>query len=134
MNYIRPELPPPGSPVSQMYSRHSPSALNMFAMSPAMFVLERVLGQKQTVGAIAHRGSAVEMGVAHGLMNPDASDKACIDIAFASYDIRAALSGDASDQCASRAVEARAAASIIRIRRGSRSHRLTRRSLPTTRC
>lgn len=95
MSYYTRPAPPTGSPVSQMYTRHSPTALNMFASSPAMFVLERVLGQKQPVGAIAHRGSAVEMGVAHGLMNPDAGDKACIDIALASFDIRAALSGDA---------------------------------------
>lgn len=66
----------------------------MFAMSPALFVLERVLGYKQAVGAPAHRGTAVEAGVAIGLMNPQASDEACIDIAYTTYDTVSALSPD----------------------------------------
>ena len=37
------------------YHHHSPSSLNQFAASPALFVLERILGLKQVVGAPAHR-------------------------------------------------------------------------------
>ena len=51
------------------YLHHSPTSLNQFAASPALFVLERVLGLKQVVGAPAHRGVGVEAGVSYGLMN-----------------------------------------------------------------
>ena len=76
------------------YVHHSPSGLNMFAASPAMFVLERVLGFKQTVGAPAHRGTAVEAGVALGLMNGGVSEQECIDAAYTAYDTVSALSPD----------------------------------------
>ena len=59
------------------YLHHSPSSLNQFAASPALFVLERVLGLKQVVGAPAHRGVGVEAGVSYGLMNPEAGEKEC---------------------------------------------------------
>ena len=49
--------------------RHSPSSLNLFAASPAMWVLEKILGIKQPVGVPAHRGVAVEDGVVVGLNN-----------------------------------------------------------------
>jgi hypothetical protein len=78
-----------------MYQRHSPSALNLYAACPSMFVLERILGIKQPVGAIAHRGVAIEEGVTLGLLKPDESDKVCIDVALTRYDILTALSGDA---------------------------------------
>ncbi len=76
------------------YLHHSPSSLNQFAASPALFVLERVLGLKQVVGAPAHRGVGVEAGVAVGLMNPKASDKACVEAAYTAYDTVSALSPD----------------------------------------
>jgi hypothetical protein len=76
------------------YVRHSPSALNLFAASPAMFVLERVLGHKQPVGAPAHRGTAVEEGVTVGLMDPAASLEACVAAAQTKFDTVSALSGD----------------------------------------
>ena len=41
------------------YERHSPSSLNLFAASPAMFVMERVLGIRQPVGVPAHRGTGL---------------------------------------------------------------------------
>jgi hypothetical protein len=74
--------------------RHSPSSLNLFAASPAMFVLERILGEKQPVGAIAHRGTAVEHGVAHGLVHLKADPQDCVDAALARYDELATFSGD----------------------------------------
>lgn len=74
--------------------RHSPSSLNLFCASPAMYVLERVLNMRQPVGAPAHRGTAVEEGVTHGLLNPDAELGACINVALKKYDTISALSGD----------------------------------------
>lgn len=76
------------------YIRHSPSALNLFCAAPAMFVLEKVLGQRQPVGAPAHRGTAVEDGVTLGLINPDAPLGDCVDTAFNTYDRITALTRD----------------------------------------
>jgi hypothetical protein len=76
------------------YTRHSPSALNLFCAQPAMFVLERVLGLRQPVGVPAHRGTAVEAGVAFGLLNPHAPLVDCVDIAQTKYDTITALSTD----------------------------------------
>lgn len=76
------------------FKRHSPSSCNLFAASPAMFVLEKILGVRQPVGAPAHRGTAVEDGVTHGLLNPSADLKECHEIAFKKYDTITALSSD----------------------------------------
>jgi PD-(D/E)XK nuclease superfamily len=76
------------------YSHHSPSSLNLFAAAPAMWVLEKVVGLKQPVGAPAHRGTAVEHGIALGLLDPTASVQACLDAALTKYDAVSALSGD----------------------------------------
>lgn len=75
--------------------RHSPSSLNLFCASPSMFVLERIIGIRQPVGAPAHRGTAVEAGVTLGLMDPKATLEACNDAAFKKYDAITALSSDA---------------------------------------
>jgi hypothetical protein len=74
--------------------RHSPSSLNLFCASPSMFVLERVLGVRQPVGSPAHRGTAVEDGVTHGLMNLSADISDCIAVSLKKYDTISALSGD----------------------------------------
>lgn len=74
--------------------RHSPSSLNLFCASPAMFVLERILEKRQPVGAPAHRGTAVEEGVTVGLMNPAATLNDCTAAALKKYDLVSALSGD----------------------------------------
>lgn len=76
------------------YERHSPSALNLFAASPSMFVLERILGMKQPMGAPAHRGVAVEDGVTHGLNDMRVSVQTCTDTALAKYDTLMAMSSD----------------------------------------
>ena len=76
------------------YTRHSPSALNLFCASTPMFVLERIVGVRQPVGAPAHRGTAVEDGVTTGLLDPQASLEACTDVALRKYDTITALSGD----------------------------------------
>jgi hypothetical protein len=75
-------------------ARHSPSSLNLFCASPSMFVLEKVLGRRQPVGAPAYRGTAVEEGVTIGLLNPDATVTSCIEAALKKYDTLTALSGD----------------------------------------
>jgi len=45
---------------------HSPSSLNLFCVSPAMYCLEKIVGVRQPVGAPAHRGTAVEHGIQPG--------------------------------------------------------------------
>lgn len=76
------------------FTRHSPSSLNLFCASPSMFVLEKILGIRQSVGAPAFRGTAVEDGVTVGLLNPDATLQSCFDVAYKKYDTITALSGD----------------------------------------
>ena len=78
-----------------LIEHHSPSSLNLFCASPAMFVLEKVLGRRQPVGAPAHRGTAVEDGVTHGLLNPKADIEECSAVAIKRYDTLMALSPDA---------------------------------------
>lgn len=74
--------------------RHSPSSLNLFCASPAMWVLEKVLGQRQPVGSPAHRGTAVEDGVTAGLLDPTMPIDDCANVALKKYDTITALSGD----------------------------------------
>jgi hypothetical protein len=69
--------------------------MNLFCASPAMFVLEKILGRRQTVGAPAHRGTAVEDGGTFGLLNPKASLAECQQVSLQKYDTLTALSGDA---------------------------------------
>lgn len=80
--------------MSVNFVRHSPSSLNLFAASPAMFVLEKIIGMRQPVGAPAYRGTAVEDGVTHGLMDPAATIADCVAVAFKKYDTITALSAD----------------------------------------
>jgi hypothetical protein len=75
-------------------SHYSPSSLGLFAASPAMFVLSKVLNIRQPVGVPAHRGTAVEAGVSAGLFEPDRLVEDCIAIAQAKYDGLTAISGD----------------------------------------
>lgn len=77
------------------FKRHSPSSLQSFAASPALFVLEKLLGVRQPGNAPMHRGTAVEDGVTHGLMNPGAPVSECVAVAFKKYDTITALSSDA---------------------------------------
>lgn len=72
----------------------SPSSINAFAAEPALWVMERLLKKRSQIGAAAHRGSASEAGVAHGLLNPNATIEDCQAIALREFDQRAAMSGD----------------------------------------
>ncbi len=76
------------------FTRHSPSSLNLFCASPSTFVLEKILGKRQVMGAPAHRGTAVEDGVTHGLMNPKAALEDCAEVALKKYDSITGLSLD----------------------------------------
>ena len=76
------------------FKRHSPSSCNLFCAAPAMWVLEKIHGLRQPVGAPAHRGTAVEDGVTHGLMNLAASIEDCVAVALKKYDAITALSTD----------------------------------------
>jgi hypothetical protein len=77
------------------YDHHSAHSVNLFCASTAMWVVEKVLGLRQPVGAPAHRGVAVENGVTHGLMNPDAAMSEWVKVAMVTYDTLMALSPDA---------------------------------------
>jgi hypothetical protein len=59
-----------------------------------MFVMEKILGKRQPVGPAAHRGTAVEDGVAHGLDNTDATLEECTAIAERKFRELSALSPD----------------------------------------
>ena len=72
----------------------SPSSCNRYAAAPAMFVLEKVLKNSSSVGAGAHRGTAVEAGIAAGLDDLSASTDHCIEIAMQRFAELTALSGD----------------------------------------
>jgi hypothetical protein len=78
----------------EAYTHHSPSSCNLFAACPSLWILERIKGIKQAVGAPAHRGTAVEAGVAHGLQMPGAAVEDCVKVAHARYDALMALSPD----------------------------------------
>jgi hypothetical protein len=68
------------------YDHHSAHSINLFCASTAMWVLEKMLGLRQRVGAPAHRGVAVENGVTHGLTKPDAPPSGCASRSPSSYD------------------------------------------------
>lgn len=70
----------------------SPSSCNLFAAAPAVFVLEKILKRRQPVGAAAHRGTAVEDGIAAGLSGAD--DDEAVAKAVGSFARLSALSGD----------------------------------------
>ncbi len=68
------------------FLRHSPSSLNLFAASPSLFVLEKLIGIRQSGNAPMSRGTAVEDGVTHGLLNPEATLSECHSVALKKYD------------------------------------------------
>ena len=72
----------------------SPSSLNTFAAEPAMFVLTKVLGYPNVVGAAAHRGTASEAGIAHGLNNPQASLTECVEVGVEQFKQLVAMTTD----------------------------------------
>ncbi len=73
----------------------SQSTCNLFIGSQAAFVLDKCLKKKGQVGAAAHRGTAVEKGIVYVLEN-DASDADCVQVAKDEFWRLTALSGDPS--------------------------------------
>lgn len=71
----------------------SPSTCNMFAASPAAFVLDKIYKRRGKVGPAAHRGTAVEAGIAKGLLE-GASLAECVQEAEQTFSRLTALSGD----------------------------------------
>jgi hypothetical protein len=71
----------------------SPSTCNLFIGSPASFVLDKCMKRKGQVGAAAHRGTATEKGVVHGL-ETGATDEECIKVAKDEFWRLMALSSD----------------------------------------
>lgn len=75
--------------------RHlSPTSVNLFAAEPALWVVERLLNRRGPVGCAAHRGTAAEAGIVHGLLRPEAPVADCQAVALAEFDRLTALSGD----------------------------------------
>jgi hypothetical protein len=72
----------------------SASSINLYAAQPALWVMQRLLKKSGPVGAAAHRGTAAETGIVHGLLNPAAPIEECQAAALAQYDSLTALSGD----------------------------------------
>lgn len=76
------------------YVRHSPSSLNLYSTCLPMFVLEKILGKRQQVGSPAHRGTAVEDGIAAGLTDLDRPVADCAEVAMRKFRELSALSSD----------------------------------------
>jgi hypothetical protein len=71
----------------------SPSSCALFAASPGAFVLQYLFKARGHVGAAAHRGTAVEAGVALGLVT-GADLEQCQSHALAEFDRLTAMLGD----------------------------------------
>lgn len=72
----------------------SPSSLYTWMAQPALWIMERLLNHRAPVGCAAHRGTAVEAGIAAGLLNPAMPLAECHDIAMREFDKLTALSVD----------------------------------------
>ena len=72
----------------------SPSTCNMFVGSPAAFVLAKCFKKSSSVGAAAHRGTAVESGVVRGLSSGGGDTEECVSYAVAEFDRLCALNTD----------------------------------------
>jgi len=72
----------------------SASSLNLFAAEPALWCMEKLLKKRGPVGCAAHRGTAAEAGIVHGLLNPNAEVEACQAVALAEFDKLTIFSGD----------------------------------------
>lgn len=66
-------------------SHLSPSTIAMFVAQPAAFVATKVMRRSLPVGDAAHRGTAVEAGIVHGLLHPEATREECAAIALSTF-------------------------------------------------
>ena len=72
----------------------SASSLNTWINAPSLWVLEKLLGHRGQMGVAAHRGTATEAGVSHGLFDPNATHEDCVAVALPIFDRLSAFSGD----------------------------------------
>ena len=72
----------------------SPSALNLWAAAPALWIMERLLGRRSPIGAPAARGRAVEHGIHQGLIDPTLSPNDCVAAAERAFNREMALNPD----------------------------------------
>lgn len=72
----------------------SASTCSLFQSEPALFVMEKLMGVRGSVGCSAHRGSAAERGIEAGIMDAALPLEACQEIAIKEYDRLSALSTD----------------------------------------
>ncbi|CAA6603858.1 conserved hypothetical protein [Rhodospirillaceae bacterium LM-1] len=72
----------------------SPSSLNLWAAEPALWVMERLLGRKSSLGANAARGRAAEHGIHLGLLDPSLPVADCAKAAESAFDREMALNPD----------------------------------------
>jgi len=72
----------------------SPSACNTFTVAPALWLLERVMKHKIGVGVAAHAGTAAELGISAGLLDPDKGLEECAGIAMGKFLALTALNID----------------------------------------
>ena len=93
----------------------SASSLNTYAAQPAMWVAQKLLKRSTPVGAAAHRGTAIEAGVALGLQT-GAPDEECQAEAIRIYREKTALSGDARKVSEGEAVEPSVAIALAELR------------------
>ena len=70
----------------------SPSSCNLFVASPAMFILQKLMKVKNSVGPAAHRGTSVESGIVAGLVD-GLSEAECINVARSQFASLTALMG-----------------------------------------
>ena len=85
--------------VENPFERHgidhlSPSALNLWAAAPALWVMERLLGRRSPIGAPAARGRAAEHGIHMGLMDPSLPLNECVTAAERAFHREMALNPD----------------------------------------
>ena len=73
---------------------YSASTCNLFQAEPALFLMEKIMGIRGSVGCAAHRGSAAERGIEAGLMNTDKPLEECQELALKEFDRLSALSTD----------------------------------------
>lgn len=71
----------------------SPSSCNLFEAQPAAFVLQKCFKKGGEVGAAAYRGTAVELGIVHGLQT-GAHEQECMQVAAKEFWRLTALSAD----------------------------------------
>ncbi len=85
--------------MTSSFERHgidhlSASSINLFVAEPAMWAMQKLMGRKSSVGAAAHRGTSIEVGVEMGLFEPDAPIEACQELAQARFNQLTVLCGD----------------------------------------